>query len=248
MASAPVRLMIAVPTYGGLTPEHVTSVLKLQAWLQARGVPVQTVQHGMTEIARSRNILAAIFLEAADATHLLFIDSDIAFDPEAVEALLDADRPLVGAVYPKRMLDLDRLIAAARRLTDRDQIVASAMDYVVVPDGDKVELDGGLCRVAGIGLGLCLIRREVFSRLLASGRLKLGPASAATRGAIHGFFDPIEIETEILSEDLSFCRRWRSLCGGDVWALIDRPVTHVGTMGFRARMLDALIAGAGPKA
>ncbi len=202
------------------------------------------IQHGMTEIARSRNILAARFLEEADPTHLLFVDSDIAFDPEAVGALMAAGRPLVGCVYPKRALDLDRLIAAARRLTDRDQIIASALDYVVVPDEDEARIEGGLCRVAGVGMGLCLIRRGVFTALAETGRVKLGPKAAATRGMVHGFFDPIETQTEILSEDLSFCRRWRDLCGGQVWAMVDQAISHIGTMEFRARMIDALIAGA----
>jgi hypothetical protein len=243
MPNAPLSLFVAIPTYGGVQPEHAAAVLRLQAWALAQGLPIEVVQHGMTEIARSRNILATRFLEADGPTHLLFIDSDIAFEPGAVAALIAAQRPVVGAVYPKRQIDLDRLIAAARRLSDRDQIVASAMDYVVLPDGDHAEVVDGLVRAAGLGMGLCLIERGVFTSLLATGRIKQGPKAAATQGQVPGFFDPIELPGEILSEDLSFCRRWRELCGGEVWAMVDQPIAHIGTMAFRACMLDALKAG-----
>ena len=240
----PLHLVIAIPTYGGMAFEHVEALLRLQGWLGARGIRSQVIHQGMTEIARARNSLAARFLSIEAATHLLFIDSDIEFQPEAVEALLDAARPVVGAIYPKRKLHLDRLIAAARRLTDRDEIVASALDFAVVPDGANAEVTDGLCRVAGVGMGLCLIRREVFAALLATGRMRREPAELAGDEPNYGFFDQLLEGEDFYSEDMAFCRRWRTLCGGEVWALLDHAIGHVGTMVFRSRMIDALNAAA----
>ncbi|HTI67055.1 MAG TPA: hypothetical protein VL460_05855 [Caulobacteraceae bacterium] len=241
------HILIASPTYGGVGAEFMRAVLDLQMWLVKQGIGVTTAHHGMAEVARSRNLLATGFYEQPELTHLLFVDSDIHFEPEAVAALIAADRPLVGCVYPRRTIDYDRLIAAARRLTDRRAIIASAMDYVVVPDGETLELENGLCRVAGIGMGLCLIRRDVFEGLMATGGIKqdfAGAAGRALKGPVLGFFDPIPSETGFIAEDLSFCRRWRD-AGGDVWACIDQDIAHVGLMTFRARMIDALTAGQG---
>ena len=240
------QILIASPTYGGVGPEHMRAVMALQLWMVEQGLKVKTLHHSMAEVARSRNILATLFYEQPELTHMLFVDSDIDFEPAAVAALIAADKPRVGCVYPRRAIDFDRLIAAARRLTDRKAIIASAMDYVVVPDeGETVEVHNGACKVAGIGMGLCLIRRDVLEGLLAAGGIKQDASGAAGRpmkGPVLGFFDPITTETGFLAEDLSFCRRWRA-AGGEVWAVIDQEITHVGPMAFKARMIDALEAG-----
>lgn len=238
------QILIASPTYGGVGPEHMRAVMGLQTWLAEQGLRVKTAHHSMAEVARSRNILATAFYEQPDLTHILFIDSDIDFEPEAVAALIAADKPLVGCVYPRRAIDFDRLIAAARKLTDRRSIIASALDYVVVPEGETLQVQDGLCRVAGIGMGLCLIRRQVFEALVAAGGIKRDAAGAVGRplkGPVLGFFDPIPTETGFMAEDLSFCTRWRQ-AGGEVWASIDQEIAHVGVMSFRARMIDALAA------
>lgn len=244
--TAGMRILIASPTYGGVGPEHMRAVMALQMWMVGQGLSVKTAHHSMSEVARSRNILATAFYEQPDLTHLLFIDSDMDFEPAAVAALIAADKPLVGCVYPKRALDLDRLIAAARRFKDRRAVIASALDYVVVPDGETLEVENGLCRVAGIGMGLCLIRREVFDGLLATGGIKRDFAGAVGRplkGPVLGFFDPIPSDTSFMAEDLSFCVRWRQ-AGGEVWAAIDQDIAHVGVMAYRGRMIDALTAAA----
>lgn len=242
----PVQIVICIPTYGGVVPEHVGALLHLQAWFGQKGIRARVIHHTLTEIAKSRNKLACQFLEMEEATHLLFIDSDIDFEPAAVAGLIAADKPLVGAVYPKRTLDVRRLIAAARALTDERLILSHAMDYVVSPDeGDQLEVVNGACRVRGVGMGLCLIRREVFTALLSTGQIREDRSEWGTgglRGSAYGFFDPIVDGATLMSEDLSFCRRWRDLCGGEVWALIDQPVGHTGPMTFRGRLLDAFEA------
>ena len=45
-----------------------------------------------------------------------------------------------------------------------------------------------------------------------------------------------------LSEDYSFCHRWRQ-CGGEVWANISHPITHVGLHRYAGRYQDAMPRG-----
>jgi hypothetical protein len=54
-------------------------------------------------ITRGRNYLAHEFLES-DATHLMFIDADIDFDPKDVIALLAMNKPVIGGPYPKKCI------------------------------------------------------------------------------------------------------------------------------------------------
>ena len=44
----------------------------------------------------------------------------------------------------------------------------------------------------------------------------------------------------IVSEDLSFCIRWRTRCEGQVWASIGHRISHVGPYDYGARYLDVV--------
>lgn len=64
-------------------------------------------------IELSRNIFVAYFLHdpaLKDATHLMFIDSDLKFDPKAFVGVVKAcreDQPVIAGVYPRRQEELD---------------------------------------------------------------------------------------------------------------------------------------------
>ena len=61
-------------------------------------------------------------------------------------------------------------------------------------------------------------------------------------------FDPLVREDGArLSEDFAFCHRWRTLCGGEVWASVAHQITHVGLHHFAARYSDAATEPAGPR-
>jgi len=60
-------------------------------------------------VSRARNAAVAHFLEDPENTHLLFIDSDIIFEPEDVFKLLQANKEVVAGIYPKKYIVWDRL-------------------------------------------------------------------------------------------------------------------------------------------
>jgi hypothetical protein len=47
-----------------------------------------------------------------------------------------------------------------------------------------------------------------------------------------------------LSEDVSFCSRWREGCGGEIWANINHKISHVGPFDFHMRYQGVLEAKA----
>jgi hypothetical protein len=50
-------------------------------------------------------------------------------------------------------------------------------------------------------------------------------------GPFYDFFSEMNLEDGTrLSEDYSFCERWRSLAGNEIWAAVDEPIGHVGDM------------------
>ena len=104
------HLVVGTPAYGGMiTTLYAASLLKLQHAVHQRGDLDLTVlmPSGDALITRSRQDLVAHFMGMPTATHLLFIDSDIGFEPEQVFRFLDfgADRETAveqGAVQIQR--------------------------------------------------------------------------------------------------------------------------------------------------
>ena len=239
-------LYVAIPYYGGqVAIEHLHSVVALEAACETRGVGchVELLEDDRV-IPRARARLAASFLAHRQATHLLFIDADIAFAPDTAFRLLDAERDLIGGVYPIKHLDWDRIRAAA--LAGAPDLMAASLSYVVrfIPHPENaVEVEGGFARVAYVGTGFMLARRAVVERVAAAhpelrARLEEGPELTSM------IFEPmIEPETgDYLSEDYAFCRRWRDL-GGEVWADVESRLTHVGHATYAGSLVQALKPG-----
>jgi hypothetical protein len=239
------HLFVATPAYGGrVAIEYLHAVVALQAACEQRGIGchVELLEDDRI-IPRARARLAGRFLAHPAATHLLFIDADIGFRPDAAFRLLAAERDVAAGVYPVKHLDWDRIRAAA--LAGASDLQAAGLSYVVrfLPNpGNAVEVEAGFAQIAYAGTGFLLIRREVVARV-AEAHPEL-TAELADEGRTVMVFEPmIEPETgEYLSEDYAFCRRWRDL-GGEVWADIENPLTHVGHATYSGAVIQALKPG-----
>jgi hypothetical protein len=55
-------------------------------------------------ITRARNYLVDEFLNRSECTHMLFIDSDVHFQPQDVIAMLALDKDVIGGPYPKKAI------------------------------------------------------------------------------------------------------------------------------------------------
>lgn len=239
-------IFLATPCYGGLAHIHsMRSVLDLQAACAARGVGL-TVELGGGDalITRARAAMADKFL-TSDASHLLFVDADIGFRPEQVFRLLDADRDLVGGVYPIKSIDWAKVRQAA--IDGKRDLMAASVGYVVrfIPTpNNSVEIDDdGFGPVAYLGTGFMLIKRVVVERVAAAHpelKARLSDTSGGGPKQAAMIFETfIEPDTgEHLSEDYAFCSRWRDL-GGQVFADFQTRLTHVGHAAYAGSLMDA---------
>lgn len=178
------------------------------------------------DIAELRNMFLSLWFDRIDASHMLMVDDDMDFEPRLLLDMLAFDQPLVGCLYPKRTLPIEFV---GRPLTG-------------------AQPKNGFLEMEGIGFGVTLIRRDCVQAMIDSGnaasdyRLDThvsGPmlkAQGLTR--IIRAFDKIETATGALSEDLSFCHRYRD-SGGQVWAATDHTVTHIGQYGFSGQFQSA---------
>jgi hypothetical protein len=108
-------LYLATPCFGGVAQaRYMRSLLALRIACAARNIPLQLdLGGGEALVSRARAGMLARFL-AADATHLLFADSEAAFEPDDVFALLAADAELAPATAEPPPLLLIRRDAAER--------------------------------------------------------------------------------------------------------------------------------------
>ena len=100
------KIFIGTPCYGGMiTADYFKSCMQLVAIAASRKIELQFGTIGNESlITRARNTLVQLFMDG-DYTHLMFIDADIAFDPNTVLRMLDFDKDVVCGVYPRKTID-----------------------------------------------------------------------------------------------------------------------------------------------
>jgi hypothetical protein len=140
------------------------SVIRLMSYAKTAGfeVSLSTVSHDAL-ISRARSTLLAAFLDTPCATHLLFVDADISFEPQQVERLLLFDRDFTGALYPLKSMDWDLI---PQRCVERGESVQqAALSYVgtFLPEAER-EHEGDFATGAYVGGGFQLIRRSACKK------------------------------------------------------------------------------------
>ena len=102
-------ILIATPCFGGLVSQnYMLSVIRIMSYAKSAGFDVSLSLLGYDAlISRARSTLVAAFLDNPAATHLLFVDADISFEPPQVERLLRFDKDFAGALYPLKTIDWD---------------------------------------------------------------------------------------------------------------------------------------------
>jgi len=109
------KLFVATPMYGGACAGMYTrSIADLAAICAKYEIPLQLYYlFNESLITRARNYCVDEFLRS-DATHLMFIDSDIGFNPQDVIALLalqtdESEYDIIGGPYPKKCISWEKI-------------------------------------------------------------------------------------------------------------------------------------------
>lgn len=125
-------IYIGTPCYGGMTfAGYTSSLLQTQAYLRSLEPPILMETCFLTNeslITRGRNTVVAKFMKQKTMTHLLFIDADISWQPQTVEKIWKADRDIVGAAYPKKGLQFEKLDTVMPELVIKNADGSPALD------------------------------------------------------------------------------------------------------------------------
>lgn len=209
------HVFIAMPCYGGQLSEATFSSFMKLAGGKYFDWSVSTLANEAL-ISRGSNTLAARMLADKDATHLMFIDSDMRFEPEDIVKLIKADKDIVAGLCPVKKYPIT---FALNGLEDAVQ-------------------EGPLEEVEHIGTAFMLIKREVLE-VMSEWHPELKYSSDCGEPEIcdpylYDLFGVGVVSGQYMSEDWMFCYRWRRL-SGKVWAHKDVLINHVGYHEFQAR-------------
>jgi hypothetical protein len=242
------KVFIATPMYGGQANGlYVKSILDLQGLLTHYGIESRfSFLFNESLITRARNYLVDEFLRSEAFTHLLFLDSDIHFDPQDILAMLALDKDIIGGPYPKKSINWSNVVNAMRNKPDINpgELETVTGDYVFnpIPGTTQFKVTEPL-EVMEIGTGFMMIKREVFAKFREEYphlRYKpdhVGQANFDGSRYIHAYFDTV-IDPDshrYLSEDYMFCQYWRAI-GGSVWLCPWMKTQHIGTYPFTGNM------------
>ena len=241
------KLFVATPCYGGQCfGLYAKACLDLQATCIQYGMECRfSFIFNESLITRARNYLVDEFLRSG-CTHLLFIDSDIQFNPQDVLALLALDKDIIGGPYPKKSINWSNIVNAVKRNADNPEFNPGMLDGVTgdfvfnpVPGTTSFKVTEPV-EVMEIGTGFMMVKREVFDKYaeeyphLHYKPDHVGQANFDGTRYIHAFFDTV-IDPQshrYLSEDYMFCQNARAI-GLKVWLCPWMKTTHVGTYGFQ---------------
>jgi hypothetical protein len=245
---SPAFLYVAIPAYGCLvTVPFVLTVLELQAICIRNGIGVVfDILAQESLITRARNMLCARFLAEERATHLLFLDADLAFDPALILKMVRADRDVISSIYSKKVRRWEKAAAMLQKHPDmpRATLESATLDFNINVIGDISVNDGIVDGVHDAATGCLLMKRSVLERMCDHYKDTLTCVNdiAETRGAIPTYVAIFEtmidpVDKRYLSEDYAFVRRWQAL-DGTVSAVIDYPMRHGGLTCFRGEPLQ----------
>jgi hypothetical protein len=238
VSSGSANLVVATPCFGGqISAVYALSLLKLQMRLRDyRDCTLKVLmKDGDALITRARASLLSQFLDDPSATHLLFVDADIGFEPEQVWRLIECGAEVCAAVYPIKRIDWQRMRTT---LLGAEPNPAAALNYAFeVEDPNAVIANSGFIKVRYAGTGFFMIRRAALERMCAHYpqlRYKRdhsidAASESANRFAL--FECSIAEDGTYLSEDFAFCKRWTDM-GGEIWVDLNSRLHHIGPMTF----------------
>ena len=199
------HIFVALPCYDGrVTVETARALLDEQSVASVAGDQLSIAfRSGSSLITNARDQLARDFL-ASPCERMVFVDSDVSWEPGALVTVARHPVDFCGGAYRKKM--------------EPETYPVSWLDAPEL----WADPETGLLEVAGLPGGFLSLSRSVFERLREAfpQREYLHPDHS---DPFHAFFHVPPGG----GEDAAFCNDWRSI-GGQVWLDPNLSLTHSG--------------------
>ena len=211
------KVLIGTPAYDGRVDvwfaNSLVNTVRMSYEKETVIVPIYMAYDSLVQ--RARNDIVRLAIEE-DFDDLIFIDSDVEWNPEWVFKLLEYKEDVVGGVYPKK--------------TDEPQFPVHALK-----DGMKLE-ENGLIEVDGLPTGFLKISRDALKKVWDAS------SEYQNEGRTCRMVFDIQVQNGLLvSEDIVFCRKWHEL-DGKVYVDPTMTCNHVGVKKYTGNFMEYIKA------
>ena len=260
------HICFLTPCYGGLCHiNYMISMMNTIKLLTQFGIQYTLIYTASESlITRARNNLIAKALYNINHTHIMFIDSDIKWDPVDIIRLLLDNKSIVGGLYPIKnydfkkftnpshalsnipaLLEKKKTVSYLSNVSDHDLIQHNLLRYNTNFNSNEVSVDNGLIEVKHLATGFMMIQRDTLLSLMANNQeLKyvddVNFLSVEENDYAYALFDCGIIDGHYFSEDWMFCHRW-FLSGGLIYANVNIKLTHSGVEEYTGNFLSTII-------
>tara|TARA_R100001460_G_scaffold15717_2_gene34619 strand:+ start:1913 stop:2728 length:816 start_codon:yes stop_codon:yes gene_type:complete len=246
----PVSLFVATPVHSDVSMHYAQTMLELQKECMKRSMRIMFQMMKSSLVTQGRNLCVSYFLNT-DFTHLLFVDSDIAFDPEAIFRLIELDKDIISIPYPMKTAQWDTLMQKIKsgfiKKDDDCQHHIHQYPLLIKDNNQDIKINKGVIEATHCPTGCMLIKRDVFDKLIKAYPNREIVQKTTIDGKymdrphFYNFFDTYyDSETKrYLGEDFAFCRLWSKI-GGKLFCYIMSYITHVGEFQYTGRLYDEM--------
>ena len=247
-----IKLFVATPVHSNVSIHYMQSVFKLQSLCHTRNIPIMLQLTKTSLVTRGRNLCVSHFLNS-DFTHLLFIDSDILFNPESIFKMLEKDQDVLSIPYPMKTIQWDKIMNKWKDIPTMhyDQACTSGNMFPVRVKGDEqdIEVTDEMIELSHSMTGCMMIKREALEKMkkeypeLTIKQKTMIDGERVDKPNLYNFFDTYyDVENKLYyGEDFAFSRLWTKI-GGKCMALITEYITHVGEYQFTGRLIDEMVS------
>jgi hypothetical protein len=245
------RLLVATPVHSEVSMHYAESLLTLQGTGHSLGLVIDFLLLKSSLVTQGRNLCVANFLNKKEYTHMLFIDSDISFDPSSVFKLLRCNKDVISIPYPMKTINWNKVhgrIQEQKDININDLSRSGFMFPIKVEDQQSITVSKGIMEVTHAPTGFMLIKKEAILKMIEKyPHLKIKQPTiinGETKDTenLWNFFDTwFDQETnKYYGEDFAFCQKFRDI-GGKCYCYVDDFITHVGEYSYEGKFIDELM-------
>jgi hypothetical protein len=220
-----INVMIATPAFNAqVYIQYMLAFAATSHMLLAHNIMVTPcIVPASSLLVAERNKIIQAFWDS-DCTHLLCIDADIGWPPEAVLKLLQDDREFIACCYPARS---SRDLFIFRPIFDEKTAIVHEKD---------------LLKMESVPAGFMLLQRSAIKKMRkAHPHLYYQPKHRDPNDPYHAggylLFNTEIVDGEFFGEDYIFCKRAAD-AGVDIWCDPNIPLDHAGKVGALADILS----------
>lgn len=262
------KLYILTPCYGQVCHvNYLCCMIKTIEVFRQLGFPLH-VEFCKNDslVSRARNNLMAKALYDPETTHIMFIDSDISWEPFDIVKLILSEKPLVGGVYPMKHYFWERLLVKpgdkknaveemlerkrknpnfANMISDQDMIQHNLLRYNINYALNGIQIENNLAEVRHLATGFMMIRRPMLDIMM-----KAFPSTKYTDDVsflkpeenkyAFALFDCGVEDDHYLSEDWMFCHRWAKM-GGKIYIDVSINLVHTGMEDYKGCYVSSIL-------